>query len=361
MRDVGEGPSEKGGREFDVLMLGYFGMGNLGDELLAKASVDFLSEIGVPSERVAVLSGDPGNTEKRLGVRAFDRWRPMAVYSALRLSRSLLLAGGGLFQDATSIRTPFYYWGVIRAARAAGCAIWAIGQSIGPLKRRVSRILTNRALSSCCYLAVRDAPSLRIAEEFGLSPRVMPDIAMGIALRERPQPEGKRALINARPSRDADEKVLEVMAGVALACANDGFSPIGVAFAREDIRALERVAGFGAPFETILLAERIDDFLDAACGAVLAVGMRLHFAILSLKIGMYTAVCPYDPKVMALADDWRLPVITSEMRGESLSDFGIMTALTNLSFRDTKKEDELHLSVARQFESGLSHALEGGR
>lgn len=54
-------------RKYDVLLAGYYGFGNLGDELLVDACVKLLEKNGIPRERIAVLSADPDGTQKTLG------------------------------------------------------------------------------------------------------------------------------------------------------------------------------------------------------------------------------------------------------------------------------------------------------
>ncbi|MFA7220163.1 MAG: polysaccharide pyruvyl transferase CsaB, partial [Synergistaceae bacterium] len=69
-------------RAYDVLLAGYYGFGNLGDELLAEACVRLLVSNGVPRERIAVLSADTEGTKKSLGVSAFDRWKLSEIHKA---------------------------------------------------------------------------------------------------------------------------------------------------------------------------------------------------------------------------------------------------------------------------------------
>ncbi|MDR1481790.1 MAG: polysaccharide pyruvyl transferase family protein [Synergistaceae bacterium] len=349
-------------REFDVLMAGYFGFGNLGDELLASVSIFFLNECGVSSDKIAILSGDPEGSSRRLGIDAFDRWKLGSVMSALRRSRSLLFAGGGLFQDATSIRSSLYYWGVARIARMCSCAVWALGQSVGPLARQVSKSLARDALRSCRYLAVRDTPSLCVSRELGLSPEVMPDIVMGMKTAARCGRAKKTVLLNARPVHGRAESA-DMFAEAARECAGMGFDLRGIAFAREDVAALEEIRDrYGVPMTEIRLAESAAEFLDEANNASIAVGMRLHFAILSLKAGLEVVMFPYDPKVSAFVDEWGMSVINNCTHEKKTGNFDIMTLLkniTNKDKRDKKDMDEVHTCVARHFRKGLGLVLEG--
>ena len=149
----------QGNRRYKVAIAGYYGFGNLGDELLALASVKALQRAGVTLKEIVILSADPKRSAIDLGVDAVDRWSFKSVTKALINSRSLLLGGGGLFQDVTSVSSCMWYWGLIRLAKLCGSVPWALGQSIGPLQGIFSSWFTKDALRACKVLQVRDSIS----------------------------------------------------------------------------------------------------------------------------------------------------------------------------------------------------------
>ena len=103
-------------RDLDVVLCGYYGFHNLGDDLLAESILMLLERCGIKKEKVGILSAAPAESEELLGITAVNRWRIGDVYRLLKRSRTLLLGGGGLFQDTTSIRSCLYYWGVVLLA-----------------------------------------------------------------------------------------------------------------------------------------------------------------------------------------------------------------------------------------------------
>ena len=96
-------------RRYRVALAGYYGFGNLGDELLLRASLEALERCGVGRDRVVVLSSVPAETSCILGADSVDRWNLSAVRGVLRSSDTLLLGGGGLFQDSTSLLSCLWY------------------------------------------------------------------------------------------------------------------------------------------------------------------------------------------------------------------------------------------------------------
>jgi polysaccharide pyruvyl transferase CsaB len=296
------------GRRFEVALCGYYGFGNLGDELLAQAAVALLEECGLPRQRIVVLSNDADETARSLGTASVNRWDLREVFAALRQSRTLLLGGGGLFQDSTSFRSSVYYWGILRMAKLARCRPWCFGQSIGPLNRKGARILARNALSICEKRGVRDRFSLEKLSDWGLEGFLSPDLVFGLNFPPiGANAGGTRLLLNIRPWRSGLPEQLAEQAGEY--ARSLGLSIRGIALAEEDARTMEDLADRG-----LLKFEGIDRWnpkgLDALVfpeGCRGAVGMRLHFCILSAMAGIPLLAVPYDPKVLGFAEMTGVP------------------------------------------------------
>ncbi len=295
-------------RRFEVALCGYYGFGNLGDELLARAAVRLLEQCGVPRQRIVVLSNDVAETERFLGTASVNRWNLRAVFSVLRESRTLLLGGGGLFQDTTSARSPIYYWSLVRMAKLVNCIPWCFGQSVGPLNGKLSRILARDALTLCKKRGVRDRFSLEELKNWGLDAFLSPDLVFGM----EPFPiarstGGTRMILNIRPWRNGlPERLAENAQEYARAL---GLSIRGISLSDEDTKTMEDLDRRG-----LLELEGIDrwdskrlDSIAVPEGSRKAVGMRLHFCILSAMAGIPLLAVPYDPKVLGFAEILGIP------------------------------------------------------
>lgn len=287
-------------RRYRAALAGYYGFGNLGDELLLRASLEALERCGVGRERVVVLSGDPVGTS-RLEVAAISRWSLGDVRRALSQSDTLLLGGGGLFQDSTSLRSCLWYWGLVRLARLCGARPWALGQSIGPLNHPAARWLARDALGSCGVLQLRDAPSMDWAARLGLRAVPGEDLALTLPVPEARDGarDGGTLLFNLRPCEGV-QRFVELAAPRVNAF--DG-EVVGVALSAEDAELLEDAEREGRlRLSRVVLVRGMGDVAPLWAGASQAVGMRLHFAVLSALYGTPLAVWPYDPKVAAFAE-----------------------------------------------------------
>lgn len=298
------------GREFKTALCGYYGFGNLGDELLAEALLESLEECGITRGEVVMLSASPEDSERLHAVRSVSRWSPLAVYGALRRSESLLLGGGGLFQDVTSLRSPLYYWGVVRLALLAGARPWCVGQSVGPFFSAASKRLARSALSRCAARGVRDAGSAEALAEWGLDSTLTCDPVFSLSPPLVSRREGECLLVNIRPWR-GDLPRLTAVEACAYASARS--LPVrGFAAAESDVVAMERLRDEGLfPAERIDLVSQLNwrsecaDLFKDAAGVV---AMRLHASVLALLFDAPLTAVVYDPKVEALAREWGVPV-----------------------------------------------------
>ena len=306
-------------KRYRVALAGYYGFGNLGDELLLEAAVAALLRCDIPRERILVLSNDPGDSRRKLGVDAVDRWKTVQVCRALGQSETLLLGGGGLFQDATSLRSCVYYWGLVRGAVFRGAVPWALGQSVGPLRSKIARWLTRDALRRCRVVQVRDRAALSFCKTLGVYAKLGHDLAFSLsgAFSERnvekesalPPRANKipTLLVNLRPcASDFSARFADAVSAYASAF---GGEIVGVAFSEED----ENLMGRFMKEKRLSLSrvERVATISEALCvfrGAEAAVGMRLHFAILAALASVPLVVAPYDPKVAAFASDKEIPI-----------------------------------------------------
>ena len=268
-----------------VLLSGYYGFGNVGDEAILAALTAGLRQRG---HEVEVLSADPGATRRTLDVAATHRLTGLPW--ALARADALVSGGGGLLQDATSRRSLRYYLGVIRAARATGLRTVVYGQSIGPLSPR-GRTATARALHGL-PVAVRDEASRTLLAQADVASARVADAALALP---RPERLGGAGLLLVPRAGVAGAR--EALARLARAAAADG-TAVRVAALQPgaDVDEARRIAAAADGAEVLGLAG--PDAALAACAAADAVvSVRLHGLILAARAGTPHLGIGYDPKV----------------------------------------------------------------
>ncbi|MFW6359771.1 MAG: polysaccharide pyruvyl transferase CsaB, partial [Chroococcales cyanobacterium] len=154
-----------------AVLCGYYGKGNAGDEALLASVLQMLPDSITPF----VLSGNPQETRQRYDVECGDRFSTWTVLKALKASDLFIWGGGSLMQDATSIRNPLYYGGLMAFAQQRGLKTIAWAQGIGPLNTRFSRWMTQQVLTGCAGISVRDRISAQLVSDWQLSVKMAPD------------------------------------------------------------------------------------------------------------------------------------------------------------------------------------------
>lgn len=325
-----------------VLVSGYYGCGNAGDEAMLAGLIEGFRQLA-PQAELVVLSGNPAGTTAEHAVMAVPRGL-RSTWRQVRMSDLLVSGGGGLLQDVTSWRSPLYYLAVMQFARwarrpAVGAPpVACIGQSVGPLRRPLIRRLARAVLSGVQVIAVRDERSREAVRELGLGreAEVTADLAFllpapkedEIAGARRlvglPEEAGPVAAIALRPSPAEGPRDLASRLGAAIggACDELGLKPVLLAMQRSQDLGFARLAAAAMPVEAVIAPPMsARQLLALTAGCDLVIGMRLHALIFAALAGVPLVGISYDPKVDGLMEQLGLRAATSVERldGSALS------------------------------------------
>jgi len=294
-----------------VLVSGYLGMGNLGDEAIFAAIAEGLAW---RRHQVEALSGDPAETRALHGVAAARRL--IGLPWALGRAEALVSGGGGLLQDGTSRRSLRYYLGVIRAARASGLRVVVFAQSIGPLSPAGRRMVA-RALRGL-PVAVRDVPSQQLLDELGIASTLVADAALALPLPAE-RPRGGLLLVPRADVADAREG-LATLARERLA-AGEQVEVLALQRGADELDADRIVAE--APGTERLRAAGPAEALALCARAGKVVSVRLHGLVFAARAGVPHLGVAYDPKVRGFVSHSggaavEVPVVVEELRAALL-------------------------------------------
>ncbi|MFD0673689.1 polysaccharide pyruvyl transferase family protein [Cohnella sp. GCM10027633] len=169
-----------------IVLSGYYGFHNSGDEAVLKSILTALDEAGTAAGlkiEPIVLSGDPEWTRRHYGVEAVPRMDLREVRRALKNSDGLISGGGSLLQDATGMGSIPYYLGIMAIARWCGKPTFVYAQGIGPVNRKLFQPFIARAFKKAAYVSVRDEESALLLRRYGVPEakvEVVPDPVMGL-------------------------------------------------------------------------------------------------------------------------------------------------------------------------------------
>ena len=143
----------------NILISGYYGSKNGGDEAMLAAMLETLREID-KNLNFTVISLNPEYTKKRHNVDAVTWFNLWAIIKKI-FSADLLISGGGsLLQNVTSRRSLYYYLGVIFLAKIFGKKVMLYAQGIGPIRGNFAHKLMNFLVNKVDLITVRDKGSL---------------------------------------------------------------------------------------------------------------------------------------------------------------------------------------------------------
>ncbi len=313
-----------------VLVSGYYGFGNTGDEAVLAGLIEGFRELA-PDAELVVLSGNPAATMAEHSVIAV----PRGLRSARRQTKQcdlLVSGGGGLLQDVTSWWSPLYYLAIIQFARQARRPVACIGHSFGPLRRSLIKRVTRDVLSKVQVITVRDELSKKALMELGVARplEITADLAF---LLPRPTPEeinearrlaglnensGPIAAIALRPHPSGGPPDLAGRLGAAIGkvCAELRIRPLLVPMQPSQDISFAREAAQVMPGEPLITTTPMSarQVLALIAGGDLMIGMRLHALIFAALAGVPLVGISYDPKVDGMLEQLGASAATSIAR-----------------------------------------------
>ncbi|MDR2431662.1 MAG: polysaccharide pyruvyl transferase family protein, partial [Candidatus Margulisbacteria bacterium] len=162
-----------------ILLAGYYGFGNLGDELLARTMAKFLTERGFQINIIKKRS---------------SFWRQ------IRKNDCLLFAGGSVFQDVSGRGFSLLYyafWGFV--AKLLGKKLFLAAQGIGPVACLFDRYILRVLLRCADFISVRDKRSAELLRKIGCK-HFQTGVDLLFALKAKIYVKsGQKVAVNLRP------------------------------------------------------------------------------------------------------------------------------------------------------------------
>ncbi len=320
-----------------VLLSGYYGCGNLGDDLLLTVTIDGLRAI-MPDARFLVR--DHGETaslpdlgpnvvftglDAVLSDQSRPRYRRLATFvrrlaALLRQCRWLVFGGGTVFHDNTGVASLAVQWLMCVVARALGVRIAALGVGVGDLRTATGRWLLRSIVAHSDLFLVRDDAALRQCA--GTKARLTADLVFAwkgltsekaqtrshaeqlcVGLTVSPSAVGPTvaALADAiRHWQERGHRVVFLVLQQSRSMADDRtvfadlHSKIGAAAASIDVRRLTADAA---------VIDKAFADIDVICG------MRFHGLVLAAMLGRPFVGIAHDNKISEICRRFAMPCV----------------------------------------------------
>lgn len=322
----------------------------MGDEAIFASQVKDLSTLdGI---RTGVMSADPGKTKETYGAKPFDvgEGRLRAMTGGVRWSDVVIVGGGELAQDRSSLLYTPYNLHPLRLARRYGkpAFAWSIGIGQGDELARWTPGQLRKWLGYCSGITVRDRSSYDTLMQLGLDPErvklssdstftLASDYAglhhapelLGVALRNVSNRQGKLLPLEWRKKlglyREPDvserrrrwaailDRHIETRGGEVL------FFPFhtGSLSNSDDEECIAVMAMMkNSQKASIFMPGALREFLNGISRCRIFVTVPLHGSILSVVTGTVPVAVPYASKGYRFMDEAGLGGLTVDPRAD---------------------------------------------
>ena len=294
-----------------VAIGGYFGCGNLGDDAILQAFIEY-THTHYPDMRIFALTKKPIKDARRFGVRCFNRKNPFALASAFLCADVFLCGGGSLLQNLTGKLSLYYYLFMLRLAELCGALPVLFAAGIGPLYGKKALFATKKTLSRSSYISLRDEESLRLLSRQNLDSAKLhlgadaallltpPPIFRTYALLKRidVMQNQRYVCVSLKSGKDTAHSRGIIIAALRMFCREADMLPVFIPLDRGDIStnadAARRLGG------RLFLPDEPSDVTALLQNASLLLSMRLHGLILATTVSLPSIGIP-------TADDQKIP------------------------------------------------------
>lgn len=360
-----------------VLLSGYYGFDNAGDEAVLYAIVQTLREVK-PDIDITVLSNQPEKTAEQFGVKALNRWSKGGLVKAVKDCDVFISGGGSLLQDVTSKNGILYYLGLIKLAQMMKKKVMIYAQGIGPVNNGRNRALVRKILNKVDVITVRDLESRMELMQMGVYREIMVcadpvmgilsdtiDAALGKALLAQGgmQNQDKPVLMVAARSWENKEKLFAEVAKYCDDAVQNGWQIVFLPFHYpDDVEAGKEIAAMMNNGQSVTVLEgnyTPQETMAILKNADMILGMRLHSLIMGAAMLKPMIALSYDPKVSSFMqllrqrECYSVDTVTAQqlttamqrLQNRSEKEAAMMENLVEIMMRQSKEPAELLMKL----------------
>ncbi len=294
-------------RKNDVLISGYYGYKNIGDDSLLKSIVQNLRE-QKPDVSITVLSKKPKETAVLYNVKSIYRYNIFKILSVLKHTRLLVSGGGSLLQDVTSTHSYKYYSSIMKMALRYGTKVMVYANGIGPIVAEKNRIDCKNLLDRVHKITLRDEQSLQELKSMGVQNEITVSADPAFSLNSSNlgfKENESYFVVSVRKWKGLPNDFADKLGAVCREI-HEKYNIIPVFVPMQSwmdtdlsVEIAAKCGGKVAP--AFVNAENLIEYIK---NSQFVLGMRLHSLIYSLSANVPLVALSYDPKVDAIVHKW---------------------------------------------------------
>lgn len=297
-----------------VVISGYYGFENYGDEISLQVIVNALKEQGI---NIVAFSSNPELTSTENGISSFYTFDLFDIIKQTFVSDVLISGGGSLLQDKTSAKSFIYYIAVILIAKILGKKVVIFSQGFAPLKYKILEKLLQAVLKNIDYISVRDNESRQYLQNLGLTPKTFSDCVW--ALNRVTSVKKNKLVIQLREWKQLSDEKIEIIAKLIAEKYPHTKIEILPLHEEKDFEICEKLyeelreLKLDAELHKHLTTKEVTEVLTSARSII---AMRYHACLVGLKHNANILALSYDEKVNNLAQKFDIPYVYVDEKDE---------------------------------------------
>lgn len=309
----------------NILIIGNYGAGNFGDELVLESILKML-----PKEKIRVVSRDfypfPSGI-RSFFISIFTRriFKTLATYMR---ANTVIFGGGTLFTSEEPIT--IWIWSMqILPAIFLRKKIICFGQGIGPIRGRFSKWIMRKIFSRFAHIILRDCESGKILRSTGVTNeiKIVPDPVFAMKFEKA---KGGELLVALRDWKfsgvDFMQKMTDFLEWIYL---EYGLKTHFLIFDRADTDISEKIASGIVSYKAQISEVGFGNFKEIFSKGSFALNFRLHASILAFMHGIPPIGFEYETKVKSLFES-----VGMEGYAIGIDDFDILKVKFNSLYKN---------------------------
>ena len=303
------------GKQFDVMLSGYYGFRNSGDDAILKAIISSLRN-EQKDISILVLSKDPKETASQFQVFSTNRSNIFKIINQMQRCRLFLNGGGSLIQDITSTQSLYYYTALMHFAKRYGLKVMLYANGIGPIIHKSNIPTARKALQICDAITLREASSFNELEKLCVEnknislssdPTLLINPTEESRLQEILKAEGisdeKRYFtVSFRAWKYNDPNFISKMTGVINQISQKyGLIPLFVPMQQPQDTIFSKEVITKLKTEAVLIngEYNVQELMGIIGKTEIVMAMRLHTLIYAVSMDIPVIGIVYDPKIQS--------------------------------------------------------------
>lgn len=282
-----------------VLVSGYIGFNNFGDEAIFYALSKHLKELGYS---VSALCNNCDEVKEKYQVKTFYYKKIFEILNAIFSNDILISGGGSLLQNKTSNFSLFYYLLIIFFAKLCFKKVIIFAQGIEPIIGKIPERITMGILKCVDFISVRDEKSKKYLRQFNIESTLVSDPAYSLVQKENVSEDKKGLVVQLRSFKGINQEFIQ---NLAQAISQLNHNKINVFSFQDDIdekvclEFIEELRKYGV-IANYINAKSPQETIDIINNSKYVISTRLHGLIISSALKSHTFALSYDEKIKTL-------------------------------------------------------------